>query len=231
MKVLVLVLSSHLKPYDNLYRASRATWDSEKVEDVETLYYFSENSYFDGEHIILTGTKEGLFNMGFKTLEALRQSLSREWDFMARVNSSCYVNKKALYAYCQSQPTSDLFAGSEVVDTPRWMWGGGQYLMSRDVVQKIVDNADKWNQKEVEDVAMSRLVDKLGIPYSKGKSCSINLKPDGTYLFLTYPDGSGSKDINQLNELAGCDHHFYRVKVDGNRAKDVDIMTKLWSIL
>jgi len=229
MKVLILVLSYHKPPYNALYRASRQTWDSEEVDGVETLYYFGAGNPINEQSTITVPVQEGLMNMGRKTLAAFGRAMAWDWDVMARVNSSCYVDKVALKSYCEGLPTKDLFAGSEVDANPRWMWGGGQYLISRDVVQGVLANASKWNHGEMEDMAMSRLIDDMGVPYSQGKSASVNLMADGGYLFLTYPDGSGNTTVRSIAELKGHGHHFIRVKTDTNRHHDIELMQQLWS--
>jgi hypothetical protein len=101
-----------------------------------------------------------------------------------------------------------------------------QYIISRDVVQKLVDNASKWNHGEMEDVAMSLLVKELGIPFNYGGwGCSINRRPND-WLCISY--GMAGFEFKTFEEFAAKNvNHFIRVKQDGNRHEDVRIMHEL----
>jgi hypothetical protein len=228
--VLVLVLSADFHPYDKMIKTAMETWDSEYVGGVDTLYYCGESDKTDTDKIIYLPVKEDLYTMGHKCLQAFEWVLANmSFDYIARTHSSCYVDKERLIEYIQTLPDENVFAGAEVTDTPKWMWGGGHFVLSRDVVQKIVDNKDKWDHSVMEDKGMSYLVDSLGIPFTQGKSCSINKFENGWVLL---PCGSGNgimlKDWSDIKQET---NHFYRVKQDGKRELDEMIMKELFKCL
>ncbi len=101
--------------------------------------------------------------------------------------------------------------------------------MSRDVVQKLVDNKDKWNNNVMEDNAISQLAEELHIPMqSKIRAASINMMTDGNYTCLTYNHGESficPRLVEIRDKLDG--HFFIRVKQDGRRHEDVRIMREL----
>lgn len=227
--VLILVLSCDKPPYDKMIKTSLSTWDSVDIEGCETIYYCDEGKK-NTEKIVYLPVKYSLETMGEKTLQAFDWALkNKKIDYIARVHSSCYVDKKRLLDYIQTLPDSDVFAGAEVTDTPRWMWGGGHFILSKDVVEKIVSNRSKWNHSVMEDKAMSYLVDSLGIPFTQGKSCSIN-KTEKGWLLLACGNGINI-ELNSWDDVKKETNHFYRVKQDGDRAMDGIIMNALFNVL
>lgn len=233
--VLILVLSCDAAPYGKMIDTALNTWDSVNVEGVETKYYCGETGRKQNRpNVIYLPVKESLLNMGEKTLQALQYALNNfKFDYIARVHSSCYVDKKRLIEYVQGLPDVNVFAGAEVTDTPRWMWGGGHFVISKDVVQQIIANKSKWNHHVMEDKGMSYLVDSLGIPFTQGKSCSINKTPIGIgfdWLLLACGEGTNI-EINEWSDVKKETNHFYRVKQDGNRDLDEVIMKELFECL
>lgn len=230
-KILILVLSADFPPYDKMISTQKETWDSLKVEGSETLYYCGESTKTDTETIIYLPVKESLKTMGEKTLQALEYALkNREFDYIARVHSSCYVSKQKLVDYVQGLPETNVFEGLVAPDPDGdYCWGGGHYLVSKDVVQKIVENRDKWNHKYMEDKSMSYLVKELGIPFRDGNACSINRMdddPNYNWLLLNYGFGESIK-FNDFADLEKSPHYFFRVKQDQRRERDEYIMKEL----
>lgn len=231
--VLVYVISCPGHPYEMLMNAQMETWDSQKVDGVSTLYYTGLLSY-QKPNIVQFNSPEGYNNMGRKDLLAFKWALNNcEWDYMARVNSSCYVKKKKLLDYVQSIPESKLFRGLGVCGKDgqvEWMWGGGQYIMSRDVVQSIVDNESKWDHSVMEDVAMSKLVKVLGFDLdTMGRSCSIN-RGNNSWTLIGCEDNHGiGFDFNDFKDVHKAENQFFiRVKQDQQRHVDVEIMRQLF---
>lgn len=225
-KVLILVVSAEARPYGKMIQTSLSTWDSVDVEGVETIYYCGKSAIPDTDKIKHFQIEDSLHNMGHKGLMAYEWALNnKEFDYVARVNSSCYVNKKNLLSHVQTLPDTDVFAGLVVEDKENWIWGGGHFIISRDVLQRLVDNKDQWRHEEIEDKAMSFLATKLGVPYTNGNSCSIN-KEQNNWLLLSYGFGESIK-FTEFEEIKNSPHYFYRVKQDGNRELDEYIMKEL----
>jgi hypothetical protein len=130
-------------------------------------------------------------------------------------------------------PETNVFAGVRIKAgedyKQDWCWGGGQFVISKDVVQKVVDNKEKFNHGFIEDVALSHLVGDLGIEFTEGVACSIN-KQDNGWLLLTYGGGE-QKEFKGFSELKDCGQHFFRVKHDPDRSVDKYVMEQLYSVL
>ncbi len=231
--VLIFVLSSHKQPYEAMINTAMTTWDSEQLEGTRTVYYCGEPAGGDTERVISFPVWDDYQTIGYKNLLAFQKALHWPWDYMARVNASCYVHKRRLLEHVQTLPQHGVMQG--IVSPPDghcetsrpFMWGGGQFIFSRDVIECFVENSDQWQHNLMEDVAMSELAQRFGYALdNKGKVCSINLSAHG-WTVITY-NGKPSFDVRELSELSKLDDQFFiRCKYDLNRAVDADIMRAL----
>lgn len=230
MKALIAVISSRHPPYGEMIETSKETWDSFDVPGVETVFYVGSPGSPLTDRVIGIPVDESIYSMGHKNLLAWGWMLDTyDFDFMARVNASCYVHKTRLLETCRDHPTVGFLSGGIVNDPnrPPWLWGGQQFVMSRDVVQALVDNPQVWNHGEMEDVALSHAATALGFSFTQGKhACSIDPTPDGRWRVVSNNGESFEffdwKDVSKLDTQV-----FFRVKQDLNRHKEAGIMHEL----
>jgi len=149
------------------------------------------------------------------------------WDFMARTHSSTYVHKRNLVDFCETLHRKNQLCGLLVTGDRPFLWGGGSYIMSRDVIEQFVANKDRWNMAIMEDNGMTDLANEIGIPLNgKGRMASID--QHGTeYLVTTYGVGEGFTftDWDDVNKLQP--HHYIRCKQDLRRHEDLMIFRQL----
>lgn len=229
--VLILVLSCDRPPYDTMVTTQQNTWDSIDVPGTETLYYFGGTQTYCQDKFLYLGIEDKLFNMGHKTLAAYEWVLqNKTFDYIARVHSSTYVDKKRLIEYVQTLPDNNLFAGvvTESQNGFRYLWGGGHFVLSRDVVQRLVANKHHWQHKYMEDESVSLLANWLSIPFTPGLSASIDNMGDH-WRCISY--GGETVSFTEWVDLKRLGHHFYRVKQDGKRWVDKFIMEELFKVL
>lgn len=231
---LVAVLGSTVESYPMLMRAQRETWDSVPVAGVQTFYYAGKDRHGVRmpDYCRCFDVLEDYYTIGRKNLLAYDWALKNlAWDYMARVNASCYVRKAVLFREIQNLPDRNVAEGVSAPgpDNRLYLWGGAQYILSRDVVQAIVDHQQRWNHERMEDVAMSHLLQDLGIPFrTNGRCGSVNRKDDH-WLFLYYdgPNGGGF-EFSDFKDVARVpNQYFIRVKQDLKRDQDVWIMQQL----
>lgn len=231
--VLIYVLSAHTHPYGEMIKTAMDTWDTEPLEGTRTVYYCGEPTGGDTERVISFNVSHGLETIGQKTLLAFKKALDWEWDYMARPNSSCYVHKRRVLEHVQTLSEKGVMQGITLGPTWHcrvdhdWMWGGGQFIFSRDVIQAFVDNGSQWRHDLMEDVAMSALAHHLDIALDgTGKVCSIE-KTENGWMVITY-HGSPSFEFAEFSELARLnDQYFVRCKQDLRRHADADVMRLL----
>ena len=235
---LIMVLSSTEEQYEKLHQTSKRTWDYTDEPGTETIYYFGEFNKHNTDKEIYFPIEEKLYNIGHKNLMAFEWALNtKTWDYIVRLNSSAYVHKKRLMQYLQELPDNNLFSGLTVPGPPRYVWGPF-IIMSRDVVQKFIDNKHLWNHSAVEDQSMGYLADNLHIPYHTLRACSINKKDNGwscnsnithSYTFTHFAEVS--KDY--WNFLFRCKTQLPYLYVDPtyDRADDHHAMHQLYQYL
>ncbi len=233
MKVLIAVLSVRTPPYGQMIDTSKATWDSIEIPGVETIYYVGSPDTPLEDRVLGTPVQEAYKTIGHKNLHAWKWMLeNRDFDFLARPNASCYVHKARLHEHCKSLPSENYLAGSIVVDDsrPSWIWGGHQFLMSRDVVQNLVENPQVWNHAEIEDVALSHAATALGIGFTPGyHACAIDKLEEGWRVISTNGQNFEFTDWADVAKLR--EQHFFRVKQDLRRHEDAVVMNELFKNL
>lgn len=232
MKILILVIGCQLPPWDVMPETSQGTWDSVEVENVETIYYFGNPVKENTGKFIYFPVDESYNTMGHKMMLAFEWALdNKEFDYVARVNSSCYVDKKELVKYVAKFTKENVFAGLRVTASdkhPEWLWGGGNYVISKDVIKKIFDNRYYLDETIMEDLALSFLVTKLGVPFTDGMACSIDKLENGWRL-TGY--GAASFEFSDFADVNKSGQSFYRCKQDYDRSKDEFVMNELYKVL
>jgi len=227
-RVLILTIGCQLSPWDKMIQTSLDTWDSFEIKGVENIFFCGEPVKENTDKIIYFPVEESYFTMSKKMLMAFEWALkNKEFDYIARINSSTYVDKTALAEYIKDLPYNNLFEGIEVEANPKWMVGWS-YIISRDVIQKLVDNSQLFRHDITDDLAISYVANELNIPYSKGKICSID-KRDMGWACISY--GGQSFEFSDFKDCNKSGQHFYRVKFDGNRDMDAYLMEQLFKNL
>lgn len=234
--VLIYVLSAHIPPYGQMIETAMETWDAEPLEGTRTVYYGGNPMPAGGDtdRIISFPVNEDYKTMGQKNLYAYPAALKWSWDYMARVNASTYVHKRRLLERVQSLPERGVIQGIQSsptyvcgVNRP-FLWGGGNFIFSRDVVEALVANGHRWRHDVMEDVATSELAQDCGFALNNhGIFCSIDKQTDG-WLLLSYHGKSGFTftDFKEL-ETKADDQYFIRCKHDPDRRVDADVMRQL----
>lgn len=229
-RALILVLSARRPPWGVLMDASRETWDSVEHPQTQTLYYCGKSKESEPNVFYSPSLSEHLHDLSARTMQALVHSLTLEWDFLARPNSSCYVHKVNLVKHLETLPTSGVMQGIVTAGhNPDFMWGGGQYLFSRDVIEKMVANRGKWNDSTIqEDQALSKLAIDCGIQLD-GRGMCASIDSDGSETFRCICYGGGESfvftDFADMKKADG--HFFFRLKQDYDRTRDVRIMREI----
>src|ERR1035437_2093505 len=220
-----------------MIKTSLATWDSIDVEGVDSIFYCSQKdnpNWKNSDKVMYFDTGNTLNDMMEKNAEMYQWALlNKEFDYVARINASCYCDKKKLIEYVQGLPNENVFVGVEVTNVAKgnekWSWGGTNFIFSKDVIQKLIDNRHNFRRDIMEDMATSFIINKLGIEYIKGiPSCSID-KNGSEWICISYIGKSISfTDFADLKDLG---HAFYRCKQDADRTQDKFVMEELYKVL
>lgn len=211
-KIIILVLSHFEEPYKKLEQNIRETWASHSNDLVKVLFYHGANrdsgfeDIIEGDKIILN-TKEGLENIGYKTIRAFEKVLSSyEFDYVFRTNSSSYVNINKLLEYVSDKPLESFYHGVIGYSEGNKFASGSGYFLSKDLVELVVKNKEQWPHSYIDDVAISLLLKKFNILPTLAPRLDI------THLPLT----------DEINN-----HYHFRCKTFGDRSGDIEIMRQL----
>lgn len=143
----IMVLSSMKPPYDELLKAQMETWDSRKVEGVNTHYYF--------------GDKYELMHVPFK--ETLKVLLTQPFDFIFRTNSSSYVNKNKLKEFLSDKPKTGVFIGNG-----DGVMSGAGFIISKDIAQIVCDKLTD-EPHPYEDQLIAGIIESSGVKCQVGQ--------------------------------------------------------------
>jgi hypothetical protein len=224
MKVLVLVVSSLVPPWDMIAEEGvRKTWWKDEVHGVESLFYCggADRSGLIGDTLLLK-IPEDFSCMVSKTAHALSYAHANyEFDYLFRVNVSSYVNKRALVRYLADKPSTGLYSGVLGGHSTGPFVSGAGILMSRDVVKVLADSyatmptgtlGEGGVPQVLEDVSMSLRARALGIQLTPG--------------FRKDVDASSAVPMEGV-----ADAYHFRCKCDGDRMGDVRAMHAIHKVL
>ena len=229
MNILILVLSARREPWNQLMQTQMETWDSESFDGTRTRYYCGKSDDENPRVWNSPNLSESLEDVSPRTIEAFERALGLyEWDYLARPHSSTYVHKANLVKFCETLPDTNVLCGIETGGPDSFIWGGGHFLFSRDVIMAMVQNKGKWNKNVMDDQAISLMAKELGVPVTPGVTATINLNPDN-YLCLAYNAGENFEFTSFENIGEKLNPHFFiRCKQDLRRHEDVRIMRELF---
>lgn len=166
---LIILIPAHDSPfYRDLEQAIRETWLSRKVSGVKAYFYYGEggkdHTYSVGDRIY-SPHEEGVRNIGYKTLDAFRWLLeNEEFDFVLRTNLSTYIDLQGAVEYLKDKPRERLYCGKIAGGYHPPFVAGAGYFLSKDLVQLVVANGGAWDHLFLDDVALGRLLNQLGVP-------------------------------------------------------------------
>ena len=109
---------------------------------------------------LVVDTPEDWSLIGLKTLNALRFILENyQFDYLFRTNTSSYLDAAVLLRHIQAFPKSGVYAGlvGKVFGNQEFASGAG-VLLSRDVVERVCLERDKWDHGFVDDIALGKLI-------------------------------------------------------------------------
>lgn len=208
MKILISVLATSHFPWEQLIQCIKKTWGSIKVENVKIIYYYGSSTEnkptMIGDDLYLP-YEETYENIGKKTVDMFEYCLENfEFDYICRPNASSYVVQNELVKYLENKPREN-YASSIIghcSHIERFLSGVG-YILSKNVVKKIVDNKKSWNHNFIDDIAISLLLNDLHVPmvfsprqdYINGKDEEIKLIKD-IYVYRCKVEKDQSREEN-----------------------------------
>jgi hypothetical protein len=118
--------------------------------------YTPRNHSSNGNRVVMN-LPISLFLSGYRTLGNFEWALANsQFDYLVRITSNCLINDTQLYGFIRSLPKTRVFAGR--LSPSGDFVSGAAMLLSRDVVEELVENRKKLALDKYEDVAIGHLV-------------------------------------------------------------------------
>lgn len=221
MKIIILVLSKEDNLYSKLENTIRETWGSYKSENIDIFYYYGDGDYFKvcGDKIYTTHI-ESIYNIGYKTIDSFEYlSKNIDFDYVYRTNSSSYLNINKMIEFLKGKPVNNFYCAMVNVEKKSGIkFGSGSgYFLSKDLVEFVIKNKNKWDHSLIDDVALGDLLLKNGFKITPSTRLDINGVENGDFL-------SNSNIISKKR----IDSNFHFRCKCLNREIDSEIMRKLY---
>lgn len=228
-KIALLLLSyENLELYRILENKIKSTWASIKNPNCDIWYYYGDSNEFSvKDNVIRCPYPEGYANIGLKTICAFEYLLNTDFDYLFRPNSSSFVNINRLVEFVQELPKEKFYGGK-----PIWFYGGGitekdeinppqncahgcGYILSRDLVELIVNKKNEWGHHMIDDMALCRFMKNYDINITPVPFLDIHdIKEDGLY-----------SNGNLINDDDLLKYHHIRTESENmNRSKNIEIL-------
>ena len=228
MKVLICVLSSQTCiNFKILTKVQKETCFKSIHPDISGLkFYYGKPVYKDTDLDWYFDCLDNITNIGHKTLKAFERALLKEWDYLFRPNSSLFVNQNKLIEFLQDKPRLNFASGINGLSPENILFlAGSGYIISRDVVQLIVDNKDLWNHNYIDDVAISELMQRLGVVFDRTyRSMGIKVTKEG---FDVWQNNNATVSLHKFSKLTDIpfltDHFHIRVNNANGKDRNTDI--------
>ena len=150
----------------------------------------------------------------WKVIGTMRKALEEEFDYLYLTTASSYVNPRALAKLLRELQLTGVYAGTKMVDagSGQVFASGANRILSRDVVERVVNRRVNYENDVMEDVGLGRLVGRLGI----------SLIPLGSL------NVSSLRQVDRLTQRDLTEIHHFRVKSQvGAHRMDVPLMHRL----
>jgi len=145
-----------------------------------------------------------------KTIYAFKQIIDKDFHYIFRTNLSSFINIEKFIKWTATIKDKNVYKGFIGYLNGIKFASGAGYLLSRDIIQYIIDNEHLLNKDLPDDVAIGKLLMiKIGVENS------------------TRFDIINNQNINDLNKIGNFDYHHIRIK---NPTRENDIIAFLYLI-
>lgn len=237
-KVVIMVMASSSPNFKILEEGIKNTWFNMKNDEVDIIFY-EDNQLHDEkfdypilkENNLILPCNDGYYNCGIKTILAYEWLLSNyEFEYVYRSNLGAFVWPDKILTFLEDKPKNNFYSGIFLNDTYNLGFNvsyasGSGYFLSKDLVQKIVDNKNIWPHQAVDDVALGYVLDKFGVGVDKRATGKILCLDDENQYYWQYNKNGVFVDFVPDDEI----YHARLRHKDGLRHKDVEKMKEIYS--
>jgi hypothetical protein len=202
MNILHFVLGSKGDHYTPIEQAAKDTWFKCSPDNIKTIFMYggSKKIYWDDEDSFYVDRPENhYYNIClYKTIKAFETFIETDFDYIYRTNNSGYFDLNLVNKFLLDAPKKQFYCGNhqEYKDNlnPKEIHyaSGASYFLSRDIVEKIIDEQDLIYSYNLpgwcDDVAIGKYItEHLGICINEmSKRFVVNLNTIHDNIDLTH---------------------------------------------
>jgi len=221
-KLIISIPSIKSEEYISLENACKQTWLNHNHKDIEHLFYFgsnedkfknnelyvkcnnqiskTESNKFVGQHPIIIEKTIKMFEFALKNYN---------FEFIFRTNLSSYLDLNFLLEYIDKIESRNCYMGYIGYHEQIVFASGAGILLSRDMVDLLVNKQNMIDQNLIDDVAFAKLFYDL----------KINPKPLPRFTFPMHTN----QDNQFFSQIKQSKHFHFRVKTnDPTRKNDCE---------
>jgi hypothetical protein len=173
MKVVIAVLGCRSELFTLLIEEGiKKTWGNYSNPNIRIVYYYGQQlnePYIMSNNDVILNVDDGLGNVALKTLLFYEFLNKQNFDYVFRTNCSSYVNIDNLLKFLENKPKENFFSAIIGTHEGKQFASGSGYFLSKDLVQKVVDNKHLINTSLIDDLALSFALTSLGINILPGR--------------------------------------------------------------
>lgn len=203
MRILILVQATKQEPWHSIIEAQKRTWDSIEEDGVDTLYYYSGDTFDQvGKDLYVRCPHEAnMNNYRFKLALDWIFDSNCAYDYIFRTNASSYVDKKRLKSFLKDKPRTNFYCG---IDGGGFASGCG-FALSTDLIN-ILRTIDDY-PTESEDCLIGVYLERAGIKVTAGAQ-RFDYYFTGGEVPLTYHYRCKSNDSDRSKDIKAFEHLF-----------------------
>lgn len=174
-KIVVLVLAGNTKVSNSNLKTQRRTWFLKENNNIEIYTYRGGEAFSNLDKNLIFEVSDDYKDISEKTYLAFKYiEKNIEFDYLFRTNTSSYVDLNALYKFCSTNSTSNLYRGRKLTDKFNdkeisWV-SGAEILLSKNTVSKLLEEPSIWSFNLPDDVAIGDVLSKKGFTIEESNS-------------------------------------------------------------
>lgn len=214
MRLLIMINSSHVTPYDLFMKAQQETWDAIQYPNINTMYFHGTTNKGWVGKVYASDCPHGYFYQHWKFKQALDAIWDDDWDFIYKTHSSSYIEKDKLYSIFKKLLNKRLYGG--------WLLGQNQQPIKwngKTISTECVAGCGVFLSRDVAGILRCQLPEGENIEEDvlQGRLLQFNNQR------VTYVNNS-RVDMQSIDDYSPSYH--YRIKSE-DRLKDVATMYAL----
>lgn len=213
--VIILIISSTQSHFQALEDVIKKTWGHTVPSGCCILFLHGDSTKDTGVYgdRLVVNAPEGLENIGYKMIEAFKYILNvnHKFSFVYRTNLSSYISIPVLLENIKKRKSEECYSGVVGIHNGIKFASGSGYLISRDLVEKVVQKRNDWDHVYLDDVALGKILNTMNIPITEFPRVDI-------------PDIKALKKIKKVDSKV---FHYRCKSGNGNRKFDIIAMNYL----